>query len=294
MSQAVLFDTPGPKAKRNILIANIGGGILVALVLALIVWKLGQEGQLEASRWSSIFTSRAWQNFFLPGLQNTIVAALYSVVLAVAFGLVFGLGRLAPYAVVRWIAGAVVEFFRAVPVLIMMIALWLGLGFAKVIPSSDVPLVAVVVALTLYNGSVIAELVRSGVFGLPKGQREAASAIGMTHTQSLRLVELPQALIAMLPSLVSQFVVILKDSALGSIVTFNEFLQLSRQFAAANSNMLQVLVLVAVVFILINWLLTKLADRVARRLSNRTAASTKPALVPGNVGATPGGTGTEQ
>lgn len=288
MSQAVLFDTPGPRARRTILVANVVGGLVAAGIVALVLWKLGQEGQLEASRWTSLFTSRAWTNFFLPGLQNTIVAALYSVVLAIVFGLVFGLGRLAPLAPVRWVAGIVVEFFRAVPVLIMMIALWIGLGYADVLPPADLPLVSVVVALTLYNGSIIAELVRSGVFGLPKGQREAAAAVGMTHNQSLRLVELPQALIAMLPSLMSQFVVILKDSALGSIITFNEFLQLSRQFGAAEGNMLQALVVCALVFILINWLLTKLADLVARRLSRRTAGSTKPQLIADNTGAVGG------
>lgn len=288
MSQAVLFDTPGPRARRRILVVNVVGAVFAATLLALIVWKLGQEGQLDAGRWTSLFTAGAWTNYFLPGLQNTLVAALYSVVLAVVFGLIFGLGRLAPVAPVRWIAGTVVEFFRAVPVLIMMIALWLGLGYAKVLPAADVPLVAVVVALMLYNGSIIAELVRSGVFGLPKGQREAAAAIGMTHGASLRLVELPQALIAMLPSLVSQFVVILKDSALGYLITFNEFLQLSRQFGTGNGNVLQVLLLAAVVFIILNWLLTKAADRVARRLSKRTSGSTKPQIIADNTGAAGG------
>lgn len=276
MSGAVLFDTPGPRARRNIAIANVLGALLGLGIVGLVLWKLGTEGQLELSRWSSLFTSNAWRNFFLPGLQNTIVAALYAVVLAMAFGLFFGLGRLAPYAPVRWVAGAVVEFFRAVPVLIMMIALWLGLGFAKVLPAPDVPLVAVVVALMLYNGSIIAELVRSGVHGLPSGQREAALAVGMTHNQSLRLVQLPQALLAMLPSLVSQFVIILKDSALGYMVTFNEFLQLSRQFGSGNGNMLQALVLCAVVFIVLNWLLTRAADRVAAFMSSRTAGETTP------------------
>ncbi|MBN8881426.1 amino acid ABC transporter membrane protein 2 (PAAT family) [Salana multivorans] len=278
MSASVLFDSPGPRGRRTIAILNGVGVLLALVVVGLALWKFGQEGQLEASRWTSLLTSNAWTNYFLPGLRSTLLAALFAVVLALAFGLAFGLGRLAPYRVVRMFAGAVVEFFRAVPVLIMMIALWLGLGYAKVsfIPSTRVPLVAVVVALMLYNGSIIAELVRSGVHGLPRGQREAAASIGMTHNQSLAYVQLPQALLAMLPSLVSQFVIILKDSALGYIITFNEFLQLSRQFGAANGNMLQALVLCAVVFIVINWLLTKLADWVARRLSSHTSGRTAP------------------
>jgi hypothetical protein len=120
-----------------------------------------------------------------------------------------------------------VEFLRAVPVLLMMIFLWLALGRSNLV--DDAPFVAVVIALTLYNGSVIAELIRSGVQGLPKGQREAGLAIGMTQMQSLRAIEVPQALIAMLPALVSQFVVILKDSALGYIIGFPELLQNARR-----------------------------------------------------------------
>lgn len=275
MSGAVLFDTPGPRARRNIRIANIIGAAIVVAIVAVVMWRLAAMGQLEASRWSPLLTENAWVNYFLPGLRNTLLAAVFAVVLAIVFGMVFGLGRLAPFAPVRWIAGTVVEFFRAVPVLIMMIALWLGLARSGLVPPENSPLIAVVVALTLYNGSIIAELVRSGVHGLPKGQREAGAAIGLTHNQSLRLVELPQALIAMLPSLVSQFVIILKDSALGQIITFNEFLEASRRFGSGNS-MLPALVLCAVVFILINWLLTKFADRIAQRLQRRTSAKAAP------------------
>ena len=131
------------------------------------------------------------------------------------FGFVFGLGRLSPSRAVRGVSGTIVEFFRAVPVLLMMIFFYLGLGKLQILEPSDVPLVAVVLGLTFYNGSVFAELVRSGVHGLPRGQREAALAVGLRGGQSLRLVEVPQALIAMLPAIASQLVVILKDTALG-------------------------------------------------------------------------------
>ena len=115
---------------------------------------------------------------------------------------------------------------------------------------------------------------------LPKGQREAGIAIGLTTTQSLRLIEIPQALVAMLPALIGQFVVILKDSALGYIVGFTELLFYSRTFAAANGNMLQALLLAAAIFIVINFALGKLAEFVSRRLSSRmpnAAAGANPA-----------------
>src|SRR5690606_7439143 len=161
--------------------------------------------------------------------------------------------------------------FRAVPVLLMMIFFYLLLGFNKV---DDAPFLAVVFALVLYNGSVIAELVRSGVGNLPKGQGEAGLAIGLTPSQTLRSIQLPQALIAMLPALVSQLVVVLKDSALGQIITYNELLRAAQLFGVGNGNILQSLVLAAVIFIVINWLLTLVARWLSRFLSGRTAGAT--------------------
>jgi glutamate transport system permease protein len=149
-----------------------------------------------------------------------------------------------------------------------MIFLWLALGRSNLV--DDAPFVAVVIALTLYNGSVIAELIRSGVQGLPKGQREAGLAIGMTQMQSLRNIEVPQALIAMLPALVSQFVVILKDSALGYIIGFPELLQNARRLGVGEGNLLQSLLIAAVIFIVINFALSSLATKLSTLLSFRT------------------------
>ena len=139
------------------------------------------------------------------------------------------------------------------------------------IDARDAPYFAVIAALTLYNGAVIAELVRSGVKSLPKGQREAAYAVGMTKGRSLRLVEIPQALVAMMPSMLSQFVIILKDSALGYIIGYAELLRYATQLGSGYGNILQSLVVAGVIFILLNFLLTWLAQRLARRLSSRTS-----------------------
>ncbi|EAY6652718.1 ABC transporter permease subunit, partial [Salmonella enterica] len=117
----------------------------------------------------------------------------------------------------------------AVPVLLMMIFAYFGLYARGTFFSAETaPLAAVVTGLTLYNGSVIAELVRSGVFSLPKGQSEAGLSVGLTQSQVMRSIQLPQALTAMLPALIGQFVVILKDSALGYQVTYLELLNWSK------------------------------------------------------------------
>ncbi|MCU1633525.1 MAG: Amino acid transporter permease [Micrococcaceae bacterium] len=269
-AQQVLFDAPGPKARRIILISNIVGVLIVLAILAWIISALAGKGQLAASMWTPFLESRTWQFFILPGLLNTLKAAGISIVTAVVFGLIFGVGRLSHSAPIRYVSGLVVEVLRAVPVLLMMIFFWLALGSSGAVQPQNAPLIAVVIALTLYNGSVIAELVRSGVHGLPKGQREAGMAIGLTRNQSLRNIEVPQALIAMLPALISQFVVILKDSALGFIITYPELLQFTRRLGVGEGNVIPSLFVAAAIFIVINFALSTLATRLSVLLSFRT------------------------
>lgn len=288
-AQTVLFDAPGPKARRLTFLANIGVILVVLAALAFVAVKMGEKGQWSPALWGKLIDSSTWVNYLLPGLQATLVAAAASVVGALVFGFVFGLGRLASNRIIRWFCGVVVEFFRAVPVLIMMIAGWLLFTrtIPGVVPSSQAPFVGVVLGLTLYNGSVIAELIRSGVHGLPKGQREAGLAIGMTRGQSIWSIELPQAIVAMLPSLVSQFVVILKDTALGSIITYSELLR-SATILGGRGGLLQILVGIAVVYIILNWMLTRFAEWTAGRVGKRTSGRAKPRQ-PGGGAIVPGG-----
>ncbi|TYC97519.1 amino acid ABC transporter permease [Arthrobacter echini] len=275
-AQQVLFDAPGPRTRRIILICNIVGVLIVLAILAWVVSALAGKGQFAASMWTPFLEGRTWEFFILPGLLSTLKAAGIAILTSVTFGLVFGIGRLSHLAPIRWIAGVVVEFLRAVPVLLMMIFFWLALGRSGAVEPQDAPLIAVILALTLYNGSVIAELVRSGVYGLPKGQREAGMAIGLTRNQSLRNIEVPQALIAMLPALISQFVVILKDSALGYIITYPELLQYTRRLGVGEGNVIPSLLVAATIFILINFALSSLATRLSSLLTFRTRAG-KPA-----------------
>ncbi|GGM21522.1 amino acid ABC transporter permease [Promicromonospora citrea] len=273
MSSSVLFDAPGPRTRRLI----VGGNVLAAVAaLAVVAWvlvQLGDKGQLAGDLWADVFTARTWQYYLLPGLQNTLRAAAFAIVGAIVFGLVFGVGRLSQIGPVRWFSGLVVEFLRAVPVLLMMVFFY-GLFGQVFRGSDDNAFLAVVVALVLYNGSVIAELVRAGVGNLPKGQGEAGLAIGLTVGQTLRSIQLPQALVAMLPAMVSQVVVVLKDSALGQLIGYQELLRTGQIVYSADGNPLQVLAVVAVVFILLNLLLTVVAHRLAKLLSSRTAGAT--------------------
>lgn len=289
-AENVLFDAPGPRARlrHNVL---TGVGLLLVLITAWLVYgKMSEANQLQSFLWTPFVTDSAvWTAYILPGLRATLQAALISMVLAGAYGILFGMGRLSEHRPVRWVSSVVVEFFRSVPVLLMMVFFFFG-WFARSewLPNQYAPLAAVVLALTLYNGSVIAELVRSGVHSLPKGQSEAGLSIGLTPGQTLRSIQLPQALRAMLPALIGQLVVVLKDTALGTVVLYPELLtQGGRTLGSAYANTVPAYIVVAILFILLNYSLTLTADWVERRMKRRRRSAGGP------TGAAPGALGGE-
>jgi glutamate transport system permease protein len=282
--QTVLFDAPGPRALRRYrVIAGVGGALSLA-VFAWVLAKLGEKGNLSGAKWSPFLQADTWSQYIVPGLIGTLKAAAISIVLAGALGLLLGLGRLSEISPVRWVSSVVVEFFRAVPVLLMMLFTFALYSTNNMFPPSQLSLAAVVTALTLYNGAVIAELVRAGVGGLPSGQREAGLSIGLTDSQTLRSILLPQALTAMLPALVGQLVVVLKDSALGYVITYEELLNKANQVGTSDQNIVPAFLVVAVLFIVINYGLTRLAVLLERRLNRRGRTSggtpTEPGALP--------------
>ena len=274
----VLFDAPGPRARRRHALLSVVGLALVAAALWVALGRMADANQLQGYQWKGFVTEPVWWTaYLLPGLWGTIKAAALSVVFAGIFGIVFGMGRLSHLTWVRWVSGVVVEFFRAVPVLMMMLFLYFGyFATTELVSPQNAPLLSVVLALTLYNGAVIAELVRSGVFSLPAGQSEAGLSIGLTPTQTLRSIQVPQALTAMLPALVGQLVVVLKDSALGFAITYPDLLNQGKTLGSAYSNTLQAYLVVALLFILMNYVLTRLASEVEGRLKRRGGGRAAP------------------
>jgi glutamate transport system permease protein len=198
-------------------------------------------------------------------------------VLALAFGIVFAIARLSERPWIAVPGGAVVEFCRAVPLLLMIFFIFYGLPF---LIQGPVPAFwAVVVGLTLYNGSVLAEAFRAGILALPRGQSEAAYAIGMRKSQVLRYILVPQAARAMLPVIVSQLVVLLKDTALGYIIAYPELLQRASEVTANFGNTVPVALVAAVIYIAINGALTL----VARWLDRRSMRVARARVVPGEA-----------
>lgn len=274
-AQAVLFDAPGPRARARHRVLTVVGVLGALALIGWFLWQLNETQQLEGPLWTPFLRPATWTQYLLPGLVNTLQAALVSVLLAVVFGLVFGMGRLSQIRVLRWVCGVIVEFFRSVPVLLMMIFLFWVLVRSLGLVGTAASFWAVVIALTLYNGSVIAELVRSGVHQLPKGQGEAGLAVGLTPGQTLRSIQLPQALTAMLPALMSQLVVVLKDSALGTAITYPELIASGRQLGSRYGNVVAAYLVIGLIFVLINWLLTLLAARLEQFINRRGHTATR-------------------
>ncbi|CAM5696585.1 amino acid ABC transporter permease [Streptomyces purpurascens] len=290
---SVLYDAQGPRAKRRNAVLTV---VFVAAAAALLWWVFGtlkDKGQLEWALWEPFFSgTEAWSTYIWPGLLNTLKAAALAVIIAMPLGAVLGIARLSDHVWVRVPAAVVVEFFRSIPVLVLMI---FGLAlFAEYtnVSSDDRPLYAVVTGLVLYNASVLAEIVRAGILALPKGQSEAAQAIGLRKGQLMRLILLPQAVTAMLPAIVSQLVVIVKDTALGgAVLTYSELLSSANTMSGYyGANVIASFTVVAVIFIALNFALTSFASWLERRL--RQAKKSTGAVVGANDAQIAGTTGT--
>lgn len=266
---SVLYDAQGPRAKRRNILLTVFFLVAVAGLLWWVVSTLQDKGQLEWAKWKPFLTStEAWSTYLWPGLQNTLKAAALAMVIALPLGAALGIARFSDHAWVRVPVTVVVEFFRAVPVLVLMIfGLALYSEYTNV-SSDDRPLYAVVTGLVLYNAAVLAEIVRAGILALPKGQFEAAMAIGLRKGQTMRTILLPQAVTAMLPAIVSQLVVIVKDTALGGgVLTFPDLLaSVGPMSSYYGANTIASFTVVAIIFIAINFALTTFASWLERRL----------------------------
>jgi glutamate transport system permease protein len=273
-TQSVLYDAPGPKAKaRNVLYSVIFLALL-ALVAYFVYAGFNAKGQWAAALWKPFIQGSTWTQFLLPGLVNTLKAAGLAIVLALPIGALFGIGRLSEHKWIRWPANAIVEFFRAIPVLLLMVFAAEFYAYYTDIDTDNRPLFAAVTGLVLYNASVLAEVFRAGILSLPKGQQEAASALGLRKTQTMLSVLLPQAVTLMLPAIISQLVVVLKDTALAGQLTINytELIRTSGGITGNFANTIPTLIVVAIIYIVLNLILSGLASKLEQRLSRRKKA----------------------
>ncbi|ELP65216.1 amino acid ABC transporter permease [Streptomyces turgidiscabies] len=283
---SVLYDAPGPRAKQRNVILTVVFFALLALFMWWIWRTMDDKGQLKWALWEPFTTSQAWTTYLLPGLANTMKAAALSMVIALPLGAALGIARMSDHRWVRVPAGVVVEFFRSIPVLLLMLFAAQFYVSSTDISSESRPLYAVVTGLVLYNASVLAEIVRAGILSLPRGQTEAALAVGLRKGQAMTNILLPQAVTAMLPAIVSQLVVIVKDTALGGVMLgFTELLNSRSTLAANYANVVQSFIVVAVIYIVLNFVITSFASWLEGRL-RRGKKSTGVVLGPATVAGT--------
>jgi glutamate transport system permease protein len=317
--QAVLYDAPGPRAKRLTVIFSIIAVVLVAAGAYFFVYKpLDARGQFSMDLWGPLidpgneYFPQVWQRIW-DGFRATLIAAGLAITASLVFGTGLAILRIQLKAVARrrfpgyaapvkyglnglsitmaFISRFFVEFFRGIPVVITIFFVWLAL------PSFGVDLGEalwyLVIGLTLYNMVVIGEILRSGMEGLPGGQREAADALGLSTFQTITTVLLPQAYRIMLPALIGQLVVVLKDTSLGFIISYEEIMRISGQIIQGvdDPNPIQVYTVVGAIYIAVNYILSKIAQFTQRRLARgrkvaKPAAGTGPVAAPVPAGTT--------
>lgn len=279
MSTSVLYDAPGPRARRRALIGTVVAGVVLLGLTGLVVKRLADQGQFSMELWGPVIDpsnesfAQVWE-LLGKGLVSTLTAAALAIVLSLVVGTAFGTARMMLGRVARIPLVGLVELFRGLPVVITIFFVWqvfpeVGIDVGP-LPGED-GLWYLVIALMLYNSVIIAEILRAGVASLPRGQGEAARAIGMTEWQVMRIVLLPQAFRIMLPALISQLVVVLKDTSLAALLSglYIELLRRGNVIALNLDNPIQMLFVVGLIFILMNYALSRLAVHLEHRLSSR-------------------------
>lgn len=270
---SVLYDVPGPKAiARNRILAVITA-LLVLAGIAWVIWRFAVTGQFTAKKWELFTYSSIWA-LFGEATLNTLAAFAAAAVGALVLGFLLALGRLSDHAWVRVPVGWIIEILRAIPVLIFMMLLYYGL---PVVGIKMQPYWAVVIALVAYNGSVLAEVIRAGVESLPRGQSEAGYAIGLRKSGVMAFVLLPQAIRAMMPVIVAQLVVTLKDTALGFIITYHELLYLVKLLgsnAVYGSPLIPAAIVGGSIYVALCLALSYIARLLERRLKRPDSALT--------------------
>ncbi len=216
-----LYDVPGPMARARYRLAAFATVAVVGALVAYFVYRLVVTGQFSAQKWHVFTLPQVWGKIF-SHMLTTLSAFAVASVGSLIVGVLMAVGRLSDHSWIRIPTVWLLEAFRAVPVLIFMMLMYYGLPSIGI--KGITPYISVVVALVLYNGSVLAEALRAGILAIPRGQSEAGYAVGLRKTQVMSYILLPQAFRSMLPVIISQLVVVLKDTSLGFIITFQELL----------------------------------------------------------------------
>lgn len=266
-----LYEAPGPLGRMRQRIVSVASALAVCGLLVAIGIRLEASGQFEADKWA-IFLHWGTAKFLFDGLVSTIEAAACAALVAFAMAFPLALWRLSKRSWISKLAGAYIEFFRAIPLLLLILFMvielpalglaWPALGF-------------LVFAMALHHSALTAEVVRAGILSLPRGQQEAALALGMRPHQAMLYVVLPQALRSMLPALISSVLAIVQDTSLGYVIPYDELLHRSQDVSSyAPQSLLQAAFIVTMMYGMVSAALLYLKRWVTRRQGRVVVRST--------------------
>lgn len=267
---SAIFDAPGPRGRRLIVIVTTLSLLLIIAAAVLAVRQFAINGQLDPAKWVE-FTEWPTQRYLLQALGRTTLAASGAAAIALPLGLLLAVGRLSDLKPLRWAATATIEFFRAIPLLLLIYIFFIALPQYGLNPDLFWKLV---IPIGLCSAATVAEVFRAGILALPSGQAEAGAAIGLTPGQVLRLIEFPQALRMVVPSLVAQVVILLKDTTLGYVVSYSELQHSARVLVASTGHLIQTYLIVAVIFVAINIGISSFARQLDLRTRTRRRTRT--------------------
>jgi len=262
-----LYEAPGPRTRRRIAFFTVLALTGLGFLLFLVIRQFARQGQLEARYWDFFLKWSTWR-YLGQGLLSTLKAALTAAVIAIALGFMLMRGKLRQNPVSRWIATAVIEFTRGVPTLLLIYFFFL------VLPRMGLNLGAfwrITLPCAISASGIIAEAFRAGVNAVPKGQTEAALSLGLSNTRTFYQVVFPQALRFVIPSLISELVIVLKDTTFAYVVSYADLMQHAKVLITSHDALVSVYLVVAVIYILINYALNRLSDRLARGNRRPTA-----------------------
>ena len=291
---SVLYDIPGPRARRRALISSLVIGLLLIALAVVVIGRLADQDQFSMEKWGPLIdpSNESFQQVWKligEGLGYTLLAAVLAITLSLIVGTVLGVARMMAGRYGRLPLVSAIELLRGLPVIVTIYIVWRvfpdwGLDASK-LPGPD-GLWFVVFGLTLYNSVIFAEILRAGVASLPRGQREAGLANGLTNLQTMRIILLPQSFRTMLPALISQLIVVLKDTSLAGLLgVYAELLKSGRDIIGVLVNPLQTLFVIALIFITLNFTLSRFAVYLERRLAQGRGASGTPEVATVGVSA---------
>ncbi len=268
-----LFDDMGPRAKRRVRIGSAIATLLIIWSLWVIYNRLESNGQFEGRRWA-LFTHHGTWLFLLGGLGNTMLAAVLTACISFPLSILMALARLSKNPILSKPAVAFVEFFRSMPLVILILFIAVTAPASGIFKMSG--LWVLVTGMTMYYISVFSEVVRAGIISLPSGQREAAKALGMDYKQTMRLVELPQALYAMTPAIMSQLLFLVQDTSIGYIIPYEELLRRGRDIESyLPISILQTYLVVTLVYAIVSLSMLALTNRIERNRNISTPRAPK-------------------